>query len=313
MKRLHTHLLIITLFCACSTLRAQRTITDFTPKSGKVGDVITIRGSGLNHKMICSTTCEGVPQECDCTKRDCERDGCSPLYIYNYSFVNVGGDDITIEYADTSFTYFWGSGHVLPYEINSAGTEMKVRVPTGARTGRISTWYYYWEDEENSLALDRVYSSDIFTVIEHTGGGSGGGTDAKVAALETSQQVQDGKITAQDTKISANETEIEALKVEIKVLKEAAVGGTTTVFNVPTAGSPHAYPNPASHRLRFANLSSDRLYTYKIYTTAGWQVLSGRLQSDEAVDISTLSAGPYILVLQDDSSSEILRGPLLIK
>ena len=203
----------------------------------------------------------GEWRECDCTKRDCERDGCSSSYLYDFAYASVGGDDITIEYADTSFTTFFGGG-TYPYEINSAGTEMKVRVPTEARTGRVSIWYYYWEDEETPFVRDRVYSSEIFTVIEHTGG-----------------------------------------------------GGTTTTFNVPStvSGGAQAYPNPVSHRLRFANLSPNRLYTYKIYTTAGWQVLSGHLQSDEAVDISTLSAGQYILVLQDDSSSEILRSSLLIK
>ena len=92
-------------------------------------------------------------------------------------------------------------------------------------------------------------------------------------------------------------------------------GNATTIYNVPEAG-PEQCPslsNPAKHSLLFANLTPGRVYLYKIYTPSGILLRSDAVQSDEAIDISTLEAGQHLLVLQDDDSREVLRSSLLIE
>ena len=139
--------------------------------------------------------------------------------------------------------------------------------------------------------------------------------DTEIAALEMNQETHDTEIASLKTSQQAQDTEIAALKAEIEALKGAMGGGSETTFNVPatTPNSTQAYPNPASKSLRFSNLSPNHSYTYKIYTTAGWLALIGSLRGDKKVDISMLSAGQYILLLQDENGNEVLRSSLLVK
>ena len=131
--------------------------------------------------------------------------------------------------------------------------------------------------------------------------------DTEIAALEASQGTQDTEIEALKGTISALEAKIAAF--------EAATGGqSTAIYNVPgVSASARVYPNPAKHSLLFANLTPGRVYLYKIYTSSGVLLRSDAVQSDEAIDISTLEAGQHLLVLQDDDSREVLRSSLLIE
>ena len=88
--------------------------------------------------------------------------------------------------------------------------------------------------------------------------------------------------------------------------------GDMSTFNVPKAeASPNLYPNPTSGEVRFLGLSVARSYVYKVYSLVGQEVLSGVLGSEE-VNISALSSGQYVLVLEDDQG-EVLRTRLLVK
>ena len=55
-------------------------------------------------------------------------------------------------------------------------------------------------------------------------------------------------------------------------------------------GSARVYPNPAGTSYFFANLTPGRVYMYKMYTSSGMLLRSGAVQSDEAIDISTLES-----------------------
>ena len=92
------------------------------------------------------------------------------------------------------------------------------------------------------------------------------------------------------------------------------VPGTTPVspFSVLMEKALRAYPNPASRRIRFANLSADRSYTYKIYSLVGHQVAEGMLQGDNSVELGSFPAGQYILVLQTKVGQEAFRTRLLV-
>ena len=138
--------------------------------------------------------------------------------------------------------------------------------------------------------------------------------DTEIAAHDTEIEALEASQTAQDTKITAHDAEIEALKAKITAFEAATGGQSTAIYNVPdVSASARVYPNPAKHSLLFANLTPGRVYLYKIYTSSGVLLRSDAVQSDEAIDISTLEAGQHLLVLQDDDSREVLRSSLLIE
>ena len=72
------------------------------------------------------------------------------------------------------------------------------------------------------------------------------------------------------------------------------------------------YPNPTSGRVRVVGLLTTRRYTYKVYSIVGQEVLSGTLGNSAMIDVSELSSSQYVLVLEDEESSEVLRTRLLL-
>ena len=89
--------------------------------------------------------------------------------------------------------------------------------------------------------------------------------------------------------------------------------GFIDVFAVPEGSSRViVYPNPATRVLHFANLSFGEEYMYKMYTYSGRLLCSGHLGRNREVDVSKVSDGAYVLLLQDMDGNEILRSPLLI-
>ena len=86
------------------------------------------------------------------------------------------------------------------------------------------------------------------------------------------------------------------------------------VFGVSELGDEKlgVYPNPAAEVIRFRGLSAGSSYNYALYSLGGSKVLAGSLDR-ETIDIGALSAGQYILVLQDDYLAEVLREAILIE
>ena len=85
------------------------------------------------------------------------------------------------------------------------------------------------------------------------------------------------------------------------------------MFSVPEIEKGlRVYPNPTSGEVRFTGCSETQSYRYKIYTLVGREVLLGRLHSDGLLDLSVLSSAQYILVLEDERGSEVLRTRLLL-
>ena len=171
--------------------------------------------------------------------------------------------------------------------------------------------------------------------------------NTKITSLETSRAVQNTKITSLETSRTAQNTKITELETKLRQLEAtigAAVGdnaGTSdangagggtgssggsaggdsgssteaqTTYYVSTGplGGVEAYPNPATRVLRFANLVPEREYVYKVYTPSGALLRSGTVRGDEQVDITALSAGQYVLLLQDNEH-EVLRTSLLVE
>ena len=107
--------------------------------------------------------------------------------------------------------------------------------------------------------------------------------------------------------------------VGVKVGGKFAVSGqifavSAGVFSTSKAESGlHVYPNPASEEIHFSGLLPTRRYTYKIYSLVGQVVLLGEARSSEVVDVSSLLAGKYVLILQTQDGDEVLRTRLLLK
>ena len=84
------------------------------------------------------------------------------------------------------------------------------------------------------------------------------------------------------------------------------------IFSVPTTEeSLGVYPNPTSQEVRFRGLSPTRRYIYSIYSLVGQQVLRGTLQNN-SLQLTALSDGQYVLLLQTEDGNELLRTRLLI-
>ena len=87
------------------------------------------------------------------------------------------------------------------------------------------------------------------------------------------------------------------------------------VFRVPDLGNGKlgVYPNPANRWIHFKGLSAASRYRYLLYTIAGRGSLSGTLVDQHTIEIASLSAGYYVLVLQDDRLTEVLREAIVIE
>ena len=89
-------------------------------------------------------------------------------------------------------------------------------------------------------------------------------------------------------------------------------GGGTTFSVTGNERGLQIYPNPTYGEVRFAGLSALRSYRYKVYALVGQRVASGIFQGGKAIDLSTLPSGQYILVLEGEENSEVLRTRLLV-
>ena len=163
-------------------------------------------------------------------------------------------------------------------------------------------------DNYNAINLDERLKS-----LE----GKGNSYDTKIAALESKNSGYDTKIAALEGKNSGYDTKIAALEAKVTALMEAIEalrGGSSTILNVSQASEGvRSYPNPSSRRLHFANLAAAQRYTYHIYAPTGAQLQSGSLQATDAIDISSLPLGQYVVTLRDEAGKEVLRSALLVK
>ena len=75
--------------------------------------------------------------------------------------------------------------------------------------------------------------------------------------------------------------------------------------------APYVYPNPSSGEVRFGGVVLGAPYRYKMYRIDGVLAHSGRFVGGSSVDVSSLSEGYYLLVLQSEEG-EVLRTRLCI-
>ena len=140
---------------------SQVSITGFSPTTARIGAVITITGTAFNA-------------------------------VAGGNYVHFGSQ------FDEGAATLGGSSHITSaYEVNSDGTELKVRVPTHARSGKIAILLY-------GQSSGQVVSSEDFTLIESSAGG--GNTSEEISAIKAKNTEQDQAISAQDGRITANET-----------------------------------------------------------------------------------------------------------
>lgn len=92
--------------------------------------------------------------------------------------------------------------------------------------------------------------------------------------------------------------------------------GCARFLSTPHMSSYHKirmYPNPASGTIQFAALSATESYAYKIYTVTGMLMRSGTLHNSDAVDISNLPRGQYVVALYTKAGKEVLRSSLMVR
>ena len=99
-------------------------------------------------------------------------------------------------------------------------------------------------------------------------------------------------------------------KVELTVTAAATtdfLGLTNPVHDLVSL-----YPNPASDRVYVSGLKSGDVYIYEIYSFLGQKVGTGQLSEGPSIDLKSLSAGAYVLILRSESGEEVFRSRCLI-
>ena len=86
---------------------------------------------------------------------------------------------------------------------------------------------------------------------------------------------------------------------------------TNPFFNVLGAegGELRVFPNPTSDQVRVIGLSATG--TYKVYSLVGQALISGALDEGAVIDVSSLSQGQYVLVVETEEG-KTLRARLLV-
>ena len=132
-----------------------------------------------------------------------------------------------------------------------------------------------------------------------------------VSTTEITLRVPAGAVTGRIRVILEGET---ATSSEDFTVRAEGSDFDVAVFGVAGLedGKLGVYPNPADRMIRFKGLSVGSRYTYLLYTITGRKALAGSLER-ETINIGALSAGQYILVLQDDRLTEVLREVILIE
>ena len=220
---------------------------------------------------------------------------------------------------------------------SASTTSLTVKVPSGARTGRISV----------AVGSQTGTSSEDFTVT--------GTTPAPDPPVVLSFSPSEGEvgisvtITGENFSATALENEVKfggvmaaaptsasTTSLTVRVPSGArtgsisvAVGGQTgtsstnftvtgttpepAAFSVPLSseGDVRVYPNPTSGQLHFKGLLAGGRYVCDLYSLVGQKVLSSVVRAGDTMDTSTLSSGQYILILQAEGR-ELLRTRLLV-
>ena len=220
---------------------------------------------------------------------------------------------------------------------SASTTSLTVKVPSGARTGRISV----------AVGSQTGTSSTDFTVT--------GTTPAPDPPVVLSFSPSEGEvgisvtITGENFSATALENEVKfggvmaaaptsasTTTLTVRVPSGArtgsisvAVGGQTgtsstnftvtgttpepAAFSVPLSseGDVRVYPNPTSGQLHFKGLLAGGRYVCDLYSLVGQKVLSSVVRAGDTMDTSTLSSGQYILILQAEGR-ELMRTRLLV-
>ena len=94
---------------------------------------------------------------------------------------------------------------------------------------------------------------------------------------------------------------------------EVSINNVNVFFNVSELEEElRLYPNPTLSVVRFTNLPADRRYLYRVCSLVGQELLSGTVRS-EAINVSSLTSGQYILLLNNEEGNEVLRTHFLVQ
>ncbi|MFB6319145.1 glycoside hydrolase family 2 TIM barrel-domain containing protein [Saccharicrinis sp. FJH54] len=89
------------------------------------------------------------------------------------------------------------------------------------------------------------------------------------------------------------------------------VSEVTGIGQLTGSGMVKIFPNPANGIMTIQMNSNDYNGTYTFYTVSGKEVLSGRLwQRSQAVNVSALEKGVYLIKIENSSGSQIIRSVL---
>ena len=261
---------------------------------------------------------------------------------------NMGavGTNVTItgqHFSDTPTENMVAFNNVAAAEpTNVSTTSLTVQVPSGATTGPItvtvnrqtgtSSTHFTVPGTDGGATLSvtniRPTSASVGDMIKISGlGFSTTPSENEVVfngdAINQTDNVETTPLVADATFLDVEVPEgAKTGPISVKIGGSIAVSGQIfTVTDGTDPSSPFStttsestisvYPNPTSAELYFVNLSHNSTYIYKIYSLLGQQIERGVLQNDSSIDLSSLSEGQYVLVLQSEDS-EVLRTRLLV-
>ena len=257
--------------------------------------------------------------------------GFSPVRGAPGTSVKITGQNFSEVLTDNQVK-FGGSAATTPTE--ATASSLTVKVPSGARTGRI---FVIVGGQTGSSTINFTVSVGSISITNIRPVQAAVGDTITISGLGFSTTAQENKVifhgvvlnVVDDVPTTAFEATAMSLKVEVptgakkgnisvRVNDQTAVSGQTFivlagVFSQPSLSEEiGVYPNPTSGELRFTNLSSTHTYVYKLYSIVGQQVARGVLKGDSIVKLEDAPLGQYILILRDDNGNEILRTRLLM-
>ena len=219
---------------------------------------------------------------------------------------------------------------------SASTTSLTVRVPSGAVTGRVSVAVggQTGTSSEDFTVTVPAPAPDPPVVLSFSPSEGVVGTEVTITGVNFSDvpsenDLRFGGVMAADP-TSASTTSLTVLvpsgartgSISVAVggqtgtsSEDFTVTGTTPVspFSVPLSseGDVRLYPNPTSGYLHFKGLLAGGRYVCDLYSLVGQKVLSSIVRAGDTMDISTLSSGQYILILQAEGR-ELMRTRLLV-
>lgn len=111
---------------------------------------------------------------------------------------------------------------------------------------------------------------------------------------------EEGKLYFEKENLVIYESLLFSAEIPVSNIKKIVIAQNQVSIGQPVPGNSSiiCYPNPAQNFIRIAAPGAERL-TVKIYSLSGQKLLEGKYNTEESIDISSLSPGFYLVRINE--------------